>query len=379
MVRITLTVNGEAVTAEVEPRTHLADFLREQLLLTGTHIGCEHGICGACTVLIDGAPARACIAFTATLDGAEITTIEGFDDDPTMIALRDAFSAEHALQCGYCTPGMLVMARDVVHRLPGAGGDRIRKEMSGNLCRCTGYRGIIAAVHEVAAKGEGAAEAKSPPRPSAVPPPPHAEAPPAVAPVAPVAQAMDESGMTRIEDSFTVGHPRDRVWAFFAETARVAQCMPGAQVTAVDGGHIDGGIRIKLGPMKAAFAGEGDVTRDDASYSGTIAGRGLDRGSSSRATGRVTYRLSEIDDGRATRVDIAVAYALTGPLAQFSRGGIARDLAARLTATFAENLEHALTTGEAPAINGEGDGGLDALSLVLAMVRGWFARLLGWR
>jgi carbon-monoxide dehydrogenase small subunit len=100
MTRIALTVNGEAVTAEVEPRTHLADFLREELLLTGTHIGCEHGICGACTVLIDGAPARACIAFAAALDGADITTIEGFDDDPTMAALRDAFSAEHALQCG---------------------------------------------------------------------------------------------------------------------------------------------------------------------------------------------------------------------------------------------------------------------------------------
>jgi len=370
MTRITLTVNGEAVTAEVEPRTHLADFLREQLLLTGTHIGCEHGICGACTVLIDGAPARACIAFAAALDGAEITTVEGFDDDPTMAALRDAFSAEHALQCGYCTPGMLVMARDVVRRLPGADSDRIRKEMSGNLCRCTGYRGIIDAIHGVAATQDGTAIVETPT------PTVKAAAAVVAAPVAPAARPMDESGMTRIEDSFTVGHPRDTVWAFFAETARVARCMPGAQVTAVDGGHIDGEIRIKLGPMKAAFAGEGDVTREDMTYSGTIAGRGLDRGSSSRATGRVTYTLAEIEDGRATQVDIAVAYALTGPLAQFSRGGIARDLAARLTEAFAANLEQALTTGEAPAAGGD-DGGLDAVTLVMAMVRGWFARLFG--
>jgi carbon-monoxide dehydrogenase small subunit len=293
-----------------------------------------------------------------------------------MAALRDAFSAEHALQCGYCTPGMLVMARDVVQRLPGADGDRIRKEMSGNLCRCTGYRGIIDAIHGVAAKQDGTAPVDAP-TVAAKPSAPVVAAPAApAAPVASVARPMDESGMTRIEDSFTVSHPREAVWAFFAETERVARCMPGAQVTAVDGGHIDGEIRIKLGPMKAAFAGEGDVTRDDATYSGTIAGRGLDRGSSSRATGRVTYALAETEDGRATRVDIAVAYALTGPLAQFSRGGIARDLAARLTTAFAENLEQALTTGEAPAA-GDDDGGLDALSLVLAMVRGWFARLFG--
>jgi len=157
---IELRVNGEPVSAEVEPRQHLADFLREQLLLTGTHLGCEHGVCGACTLLIDGRPARSCITYAVTCDGAEVRTIEGLDDDPVSAALREAFSAEHALQCGYCTPGMLVAARDVVMRLPEADDARIRVEMSGNLCRCTGYVGIVRAVRRVLgarrASGEGA-------------------------------------------------------------------------------------------------------------------------------------------------------------------------------------------------------------------------------
>ena len=120
MTRISLTVNGEAIEAEVEPRTHLGDFLRESQLLTGTHLGCEHGVCGACTVEIDGAPARSCITLAVACEGADVRTIEGFDDDPLMARLRDAFTQEHALQCGYCTPGMLIAARDVVQRLPGA-------------------------------------------------------------------------------------------------------------------------------------------------------------------------------------------------------------------------------------------------------------------
>jgi carbon-monoxide dehydrogenase small subunit len=149
MTKIALNVNGKLVTAEVEPRTHLADFLRESQGLTGTNLGCEHGVCGACTIEIDGAPARSCIAFAAACDGAAVRTIEGFDDDPVMAQLREAFTAEHALQCGYCTPGMLVTARDIVTRLPQADEARIRKELSGNLCRCTGYMGIVRAIQRV--------------------------------------------------------------------------------------------------------------------------------------------------------------------------------------------------------------------------------------
>jgi carbon-monoxide dehydrogenase small subunit len=149
MIVISLIVNGRACQVLAEPREHLADVLRGRLLLTGTHTGCEHGVCGACTVELDGAPARACITHAGACDGATVRTVEGFGDDPVMAALREAFAAEHALQCGYCTPGMLIAARDVVLRLPDADESRVREEMSGNLCRCTGYRGIVRAILRV--------------------------------------------------------------------------------------------------------------------------------------------------------------------------------------------------------------------------------------
>ena len=147
-----LTVNGAPVDAVAEPRTSLADCLREHLMLTGTNVGCEHGVCGACTVLIDGAPARSCITLAIACDGADVRTIEGLDDDPVAERLREAFSAEHALQCGYCTPGMLVTARDIVTRLPDADEPRVREELAGNLCRCTGYVGIVRAILRVLAE-----------------------------------------------------------------------------------------------------------------------------------------------------------------------------------------------------------------------------------
>ena len=144
-----MTVNGHAVVAGVEPRLNLADFLREHRRLTGTHLGCEHGVCGACTILLNGAPVRSCIVFTVACDGAEVRTIEDFDDDAVIAALRQAFSEEHGLQCGFCTPGMLITARDIVTRLTDGDERRIRLELSGNLCRCTGYMGIVKAVRRV--------------------------------------------------------------------------------------------------------------------------------------------------------------------------------------------------------------------------------------
>lgn len=149
MKQVQFTVNDTAVTATVEPRTSLADFLRGTLGLTGTHLGCEHGVCGACTVEIDGVPARSCITFAAMCEARSVRTIEGHDGDEVMARLRAAFTAEHALQCGYCTPGMLATARDIVLRLPDADEARVRKELAGNLCRCTGYRGIVQAILRV--------------------------------------------------------------------------------------------------------------------------------------------------------------------------------------------------------------------------------------
>jgi carbon-monoxide dehydrogenase small subunit len=147
--QIELRINGETVSASLEPRTSLADFLREQQMLCGTNIGCEQGVCGACTLLVDGAPIRSCITSALSCAHAAVQSIEGFDDDIVMNQLRAAFTAEHALQCGYCTPGMLVTARDIVMRLPDADDERVRHELSGNLCRCTGYVGIVRAVRRV--------------------------------------------------------------------------------------------------------------------------------------------------------------------------------------------------------------------------------------
>ena len=156
---VNITINGRAVRAEVESRTHLGDFLRDDQRLTGTHLGCEHGVCGACTVLMDGVPVRSCINFAVACDGTDIRTIEDFDDDDLMAHLRRAFSEEHGLQCGYCTPGMLITARDIIVRLPDADEPRIRLELSGNLCRCTGYVGIVRAIKRVLAERKEAAVA----------------------------------------------------------------------------------------------------------------------------------------------------------------------------------------------------------------------------
>ena len=165
MQTINIVVNGDRVQALAEPRTHLGDFLRENQRLTGTHLGCEHGVCGACTVLIDGVPARSCIAFAVACEGSEVRTIEGFGDDQVMNQLRAAFNREHALQCGFCTPGMLIAARDLVLRVPDADEKRVRVEMSGNLCRCTGYRGIVRAILSVIELRRPANEAINAPAP----------------------------------------------------------------------------------------------------------------------------------------------------------------------------------------------------------------------
>jgi carbon-monoxide dehydrogenase small subunit len=158
-VKVELTINGRKCVADVEPRMHLGDFLREHLRLTATHLGCEHGVCGACTVLIDGEPARACIALTAALEGADIQTLEGLADDQRMAVLKTSFHERHGLQCGFCTPGMLISAWDLLRRKPDVSEREIRQEMSGNLCRCTGYQGIVRSIKHAADALQSAVDA----------------------------------------------------------------------------------------------------------------------------------------------------------------------------------------------------------------------------
>ncbi len=155
--KIHMTVNGRPVQAVVEARLLLSDFLRDELGLTGTHVGCEHGICGACTILFNGEAARSCLTFAVQADGQEIRTIEGLSESGAIENLQKAFAKHHALQCGFCTPGMLVVAYDLLRANPSPSDDELKEGMSAALCRCTGYWGIIKAVSEVAA-GEMAQE-----------------------------------------------------------------------------------------------------------------------------------------------------------------------------------------------------------------------------
>jgi carbon-monoxide dehydrogenase small subunit len=155
---ITLSVNGVAHELAVPPRRLLSDVLREDLGLTGTHVGCEHGVCGACTVLIDDRPARACLTFAVQMEGHEVTTIEAVARDGTLTPLQQALHEEHGLQCGFCTPGIVMTFEAFLRDNPNPGEAEIRDVLSGNICRCTGYQNIVAAVGKAAAvmRGEGA-------------------------------------------------------------------------------------------------------------------------------------------------------------------------------------------------------------------------------
>jgi len=154
---ITVTVNGRKYEARVEPRLLLSDFLRDTLGLTGTHVGCEHGVCGACTILVNGDSVRSCLTLAVRADGAEIVTVEGLGSRDQLNALQNEFREKHGLQCGFCTPGMLISGMDLLRKYPLASDAEIREGLSGNLCRCTGYQNIVAAIRAAAALRNGSA------------------------------------------------------------------------------------------------------------------------------------------------------------------------------------------------------------------------------
>ena len=149
-VQVAMTVNGVVREATVEPRLTLADFLRERCRLIGTHLGCEHGVCGACTVLVDGDAVRACLMFAVQAEGTEVTTVEGLSEDGELTTVQAAFRDAHGLQCGFCTPGFVVSVTAFLRDTPDPTDSEIREALSGNLCRCTGYQGILVAVRRAA-------------------------------------------------------------------------------------------------------------------------------------------------------------------------------------------------------------------------------------
>ncbi|MGH6798284.1 MAG: xanthine dehydrogenase family Fe-S subunit [Roseiarcus sp.] len=403
MSKVSLTVNGSELSAEIEPRTHLADLLRETHNLTGTHIGCEHGVCGACTLLVDDAPIRSCITFAVACENAKVTTIEGLDDDEIARELRAAFTTHHGLQCGYCTPGMIVSARDVVLRMEAPSEHDIRVAMSGNLCRCTGYVGIVRAIESVIAdrRARGVAAIPGGHRDRLGPAgsgraregrtAPGANAPPAgvraVAPAAPgAAQRVEADWKPQVEfrQSFVIAHPVDEVWAFFGQVEDVAACLPGASLDGADqDGAVTGKIKVKVGPISAEFRGAAHITRDEAAHRGAIVGSGRDAPSNSATRGIIAYSVNPDETGAGARVDLDVGYTLTGMLAQFSRLSLVQDLASRLTAAFAQNLEARLSVeadGDAaapPPLVRELNAGSLITAVLLGKVRRLFRRFFG--
>ena len=392
MTAVTLTLNGKRITADVDPRMHLADFVRETQTLTGTNLGCEHGVCGACTILLDGVPARSCIAYAVACSGASVTTIEGLDEDEIGSELRAAFSREHALQCGYCTPGMLISARDVVLRAPNADERAIRVAMSGNLCRCTGYVGIVRAVKSVIAdrRARGIAPVAGAGRTALGPAGSGHGTAIDVSEIASALRAESRASAVAAPDritawepqatfdqSFIIRCPVAEVWSFFEDAAKVAACFPGASLIGdATAREIVGKMRVKVGPISADFHGTAEIDRDSATRSGTIQGSGRDQRNVSATRGLVRYRLLPAE-GDATRVELNVSYRLTGPLAQFSRSDLVHDIASRLIRAFAQNVEAYLAGTQERAPAAEFDAGNVFASVVAGRIRALLRRIFG--
>ena len=400
---LSLTVNGRSIEALVEPRLHLADFIRDALRLTGTHLGCEQGVCGACTVLIDGAPIRSCIAYAIACDGADIRTIEGFDDDPLMQALRRAFTRRHALQCGYCTPGMLITAHDMVRRLPGADEARVREELSGNLCRCTGYVGIVEAIQDVLANrptsGDAPADSIAGPiaprhtdnrstswRPDVSAPPSGsdstdetwgmtnaalASATPGADPSLGMAtrHASDTSSIEGLQHEIALAASPDSLWVVLKDISRVVRCIPGASLASTpDTDPLSLVMTVAIGPMRGKFEGNAHVDFDDLRHTATIEGSGHDTRSRSTAQGRIELAVLPAEAGGSV-LRLRLHYALKGPFAQFSRGAVVDAVVEQLLDQFAANVTSTAAgkqTVSSPPIGG--------LSLAVAAFRGWLRR-----
>jgi aerobic-type carbon monoxide dehydrogenase small subunit (CoxS/CutS family)/carbon monoxide dehydrogenase subunit G len=361
MTEVTLNVNGTQVTLDVEPRLTLADALRHRLGLTGTHVGCEHGVCGACTVLLDGAAVRSCLLFGVQAQGAEVTTVEALGSVDDLHPLQEAFRRHHGLQCGFCTPGFLMSAYELLR--DGAAGldneEHLREELSGVLCRCTGYAGIVRAVQEIAAA-----------HPAGLPAPKQLGHPITVRQwVPPLGEelALDAAAQGRpastapaqLDLSVPRGEPNQSVdvtttispspvqtWEFIQNFARMTRCMPGVELEADEGEDTyTGGVRVHLGPMRLSFAGAARVTERDAeqrTLRAVASGRD-ESGSGVRAELAVSAAAAEQGDGTSLRAH-ADLY-LSGRAAQFGRS-LAGDVSRQLFQEFGACVERTITTGE---------------------------------
>ena len=348
---VTFAVNGTRTTVAVPPRAHLGDVLRERLGLTGTHLGCEHGVCGMCTVLVDGEAARACLLFAVQCEGAEILTVEGLGSPDDQHPLQQAFSAHHALQCGFCTPGMLMSSYDLLANVPDAAAENLPEAMSGVLCRCTGYRGILAAVSDVAetypdgvpgprgcAPGmlvgrtsAGGSCGASPDVPTAAPRLTEVRVP-----------SGPPSAVVDVTSHLTSSV--DRVWAVLTDFDLLARCLPGAQlVESYDEDRHRGRATVALGPVKLSFEGLAQVVeRDPDTHRLRFQGQGSDTGGSATSADVVLTASPTADGG--TELTAHADVHLSGRVAQFGRA-LAGDVSRRLFEQFAAGVDEAAETG----------------------------------
>jgi aerobic carbon-monoxide dehydrogenase small subunit len=383
---ISLTLNGSVVTQRAEPRTHLADFIREDFLLTGTHLGCEQGVCGACTILVDGRPTRSCITLAASCESADVRTVESFDDDPLMGRIRDAFTRHHGLQCGYCTPGMLATAYDIARRLPDADTDRIRRELAGNLCRCTGYAGIVAAIEDVLANDPPKALLRPMPRsrpdgtgsgietaqPAKVVGGGQAVA--ATDGVLPDPASLEDA--VRLTQTVTFGISAAEAWPILSDPSQIVPCVPGATLTGpVDGPVLTGQCVVAVGPIKAIFKGVGSVTFDHDAKTGALLGAGRDTVSRTALEARLEFALHEAGPD-ACRLDLDMRYRLAGPLSQFGRPELVAEIATRLLQEVAVAMERR-ANGEEEEGSAPAPASLNGLSLLVLSLKAMVARIFG--
>jgi len=372
-VEVTMTVNGSAVTMSLPARVTLSDALRDHLGLTGTHVGCEHGVCGMCTVLVDGEAARACLLFAVQLDGAQITTVEGLGRPDDLHPLQESFGRHHGLQCGFCTPGFLMSSYDLLEHEPDVQREDLPAELSGVLCRCTGYRNIIDAVDEVA-------EAHR----NGIPAPRNCGHRTLVG-----RSPVGSSGTTSIEDRSGVqpleeplpdeillpsGEPTiqvdvtkeltsspDDVAKVFGDVRIIARCLPGAELTDELGDDwYRGRARIALGPVRLSFNGIAHVV-DHSPDRIALNAKGKDTGGGGAVAGVV---MTAQPSGAGTLLRAEASVFLTGRIAGFGRS-LAGDVSRRMFEDFARAVDQ-VAAGAEPDVASEPPSAVAILIRALA-------------
>lgn len=379
LLRVDFTVNGRPATVHVAPRVTLADALRDHLGLTGTHLGCEHGVCGLCTVMVDGDAARSCLILACQVDGSDIVTVEGMGTPTDLHPLQRSFGVHHALQCGFCTPGQIMSAYDLLSSEAEIDAEELPGQLSGVLCRCTGYRNIVDAVADVAGEyPDGVPGPRNcghaPPRlprstlggtgsPTAL-----ESADAASGPVTIAVPSGEPTAVITVDTRATASI--DDIWNVIEDTETLATCLPGAEIINDFGGdQYKGRMRVSLGPVRLAFLGDVKILeRDDATHQVKVIGQAADAASGDVAA-VVDLTLESQPDGSTALRAVAELH-MVGRIAQFGRG-LVNDVSKDMFRQFAANID-AASRGEVPTEAAPAS----AISIMLALIRSRLKTLL---